>query len=135
MSVKVSPSVLTADFLTLSEDIEKWRAFFVKYQDRILYGTDTYNIDYGNNPDDYEDSGDAGHRNNFVRFALEKHEPFEDIHFGTIIPLDLPEDIRKKIYHDNYIRIAGDTPRKVNKAVCAQKAAMLAEIFEHDLYR
>ena len=120
-------------FKNFSADIDKWRSFFVKYQGRILYGTDTYNIDYGNNPDDYEDSGDAGHRNNFVRFVLEKSEPFEDIHVGNVIPLNLPEEVRKNIYHDNYIRIAGETPRQVNKSVCAQKAAMLAEIFEHGL--
>lgn len=120
-------------FEGFSRDIEKWRNFFVKYQDRILYGTDTYNSDCGDNPEDYEESGDAGHRNNFVRFALERSEPFEDIHFGTIIPLNMPEDVRKKIYHDNYIRIVGETPRKVNKSLCAQKAAMLTELLEHEI--
>lgn len=117
-------------FVGFSKDHDGWVKFFRDYADRIYYGTDTYNIDYGNNPDDYEDSGDAGHRINFVRFAFEKSEPFEDKHCGTIIPLNLPEDVRKKIYHDNFINLLGSA-RPVNKKVCAREAAFIAECYEH----
>lgn len=117
-------------FVGFSEHHDEWVRFFTDFADRIYFGTDTYNSDCGDNPEDYEDSGDAGHRINFVRLALERSEPFPDIHYGRIIPLNLPENIRRKIYHDNFVRLHGKA-RAVNKAICAQKAAMLAEAFEH----
>ena len=119
-------------FVGFSKDHDGWVKFFNDYSDRIYYGTDTYNYDYGNNPDNYEDSGDAGHRNNLVRFALERTEPFEDIHYGTIIPLSLSEDVRKKIYHDNFVNRQGDA-REVNKELCALEAANILDAYEHGL--
>lgn len=121
-------------FVGFSKDHDGWRKFFVDFADRIYFGTDTYNSDCGDKGEDYEDSGDAGHRINFVRLAFERSEPFEDKHYGTIIPLNLPEDVRKKIYHDNFVKRQGSA-RAVNKEICAEAAACLAESYEHGTIR
>jgi len=99
-----------ADF---SECPDEWHEFFVKYADRILYGTDTYNTaltkdypDYGSHP--------MNTRINIVRSALEHTKPFEHARFGTILPLYLDRDSLEKIYRTNFLKLFGDTPREVD---------------------
>lgn len=98
-------------FVGFSQRHGEWREFFTEYADRIFFGTDLYNV-YFENLDDYEEVMPAGHRINLVRKALEKSEDFEDMHFGTIKPLNLDNSVLQKIYHDNFVNLHGN-PRAV----------------------
>ena len=104
-------------FVGFSQRHDEWRKFFTKYADRIYFGTDLYNV-YFENLDDYEEVMPAGHRINLVRKALEKSEDFEDMHFGTIKPLNLDDAVLQKIYHDNFVNLHGNS-RKIDKKLIA----------------
>lgn len=94
-------------------DSDKWRDFFVRNSDRILYGTDIYN---------WELEGKTvatrySHAVNLERSFLEKSEPFVDPwiehHFDK--PFHLEEEILEKIYNKNFKRIWGENPRPLDK--------------------
>ena len=81
-------------FLGFSKDIDAWQAFFTKYGDRILFGTDcssTKNI----NPQIYElVKGALAHsKDEFIMPAYRKL---------PIKGLDLDDEVLKKICCDNY---------------------------------
>jgi predicted TIM-barrel fold metal-dependent hydrolase len=71
--------------------------FFSKYQDRILYGTDT-----GNDPEMYRTS---------FRLLETADEHIYPVHFGKyhwpLQGFDLPDDILRKLYRDNALKIFG----------------------------
>ena len=81
-----------------------WRDFFVRYQKRILFGTDT---DNWASP---EELGGCEHNFsypfNLVRNALEGRAAFrfEDHDYGLLRPLSLPEEALKNIYSQNLVR-------------------------------
>ena len=83
-----------------------WKEFFIKYQDRILFGTDT-----GDNYDDLK----LSHSDNLVylvRTFLEGTEPFR-IFDCNVAPINLDESILRKIYKDNFTSFVGrSTPKK-----------------------
>jgi len=73
------------------------RAFFVKYQDRIVYGTDM-----GFDLDMYQST---------FRILESADEHFYDERFGYHWPLyglDLPEDVLEKVYNKNASKIIGN---------------------------
>ena len=115
----------------LSRDPDASRAFFVKYADRIIFGTD---ISSG------QLVSEAQARAGIIFRWLESADTFrvpatadfllgppED---GIIRGMALPEDVLAKIYRDNFIRLAGPTPRPLNVAkaveVCDHLAAVAA---------
>lgn len=115
-------------FVHFSEDPEKWRAFFIKYADRITYGTDTYNFKGGDEYDALDTCAPAGVRINQVRTMLEKSEPFEDKTLGHLIPFHLERDVLDRIYYKNIAKVLGDA-KPINAALCAEYAKkMLAEL-------
>lgn len=73
------------------------RAFFIRYQDRIVYGTDmSYNLDM------YQST---------FRILETADEHFYDQRFGYHWPLyglDLPKEVLEKVYHTNAFRIIGN---------------------------
>ena len=100
-------------FANFSQRIDDWRRFFVKYADRIHYGTDTYNMVMFDSLEDYGRHG-IEHRINLVRRALETSAPFADKNYGTILPLNLDDDTLTKIYRTNFIKKYGEEPRDVS---------------------
>lgn len=118
----------TEMFFNFDKDA-RWREFFTKYSDRILYGTDTYNW----KPDDrtYEDQ--YGHAVNLIRAFLEKSEPFFDDWTKKELkhPFNLPDDVLDKIYYTNFIRLYGENPRTLNKALI-KDACQKAEKYDID---
>ncbi len=117
-------------FVGFSERPEAWRAFFVRYAERIYYGTDTYNMFYSEHLEDYENGSGVGFRNNQVRRMLEWEEPFEDRIYGRLIPLHLDEESLKKIYHDNCVQLLGE-PKAINSRVAAAYVSQMATMMEH----
>lgn len=116
-------------FVGFSKRIEEWKEFFVKYADRLHFGTDTYNSTFFEKLEDYDDSMWAGFRVNQVRKVLEWTEPFEDRFFGRLIPMNLDKDTLQKIYHDNCVNRLGE-PRQVNASAAMTYAAGVLEEFE-----
>ncbi len=88
-------------YLSFSEDIDFWHDFFIKYQDRILFGTDS---------NAYKDFNDK--LNELVYTAL-SHDK-SDFHMPTwgdydIKGLELPEKVIEKICYGNYAKFIGKT--------------------------
>jgi len=79
------------------------REFFVKYQDRILFGKDSFQ------PDEYP---------YFWRVFETRDEYFDyyrDYHaFWKLYGIDLPDDVLRKVYYQNALRVAPSLPRITN---------------------
>lgn len=77
------------------------REFFIRYQDRILFGKDSFQ------PGEYP---------YFWRVFETDDEYFDyyrDYHaFWKLYGLDLPEEILRKLYHENALRLFPDLPRE-----------------------
>ncbi len=78
------------------------REFFIKYQDRILFGKDTYR------PEEY-----------YTYFrVLESDDEYFDYFrkrhaFWKMYGLDLPDEVLKKVYYKNAVRILPDIDRSL----------------------
>ncbi len=79
---------------------EKVRAFLIKYQDRICYGTDG-EIRHNDNPEESIKSWKYQYAMSWKYFAT--NETFE-YRGRKVQGLDLPQNVVKKIYHDNAVR-------------------------------
>lgn len=111
-------------FLGFSQDIDAWQAFFEKYSDRILYGTDSNN---------YKDINPQIHQ--LVRMGI-SHDKTEFIMPAyralPIKGLDLSEETLDKIIHKNYDRFVG-APKPVDMtAVCAAVHRVILDIGESE---
>ena len=84
----------------LSVDPEKSREFFIKYQDRIFYGTDAESNLVGENL--------AYNRKKvkIVTTFLEGKETTQ-IEDYTINPINLPKEVLEKIYYKNILNFCG----------------------------
>jgi predicted TIM-barrel fold metal-dependent hydrolase len=79
---------------------EKVRAFLLKYQDRVLYGTDLGMIpdaDPAATVKDWEDT----YARDWKYFATDDTVAFDG---GTTRGLGLPQPVLRKLYHDNAVR-------------------------------
>lgn len=83
-------------FENFAKDIPAWREFFIKYQDRIMFGTDC---------DDMFDKETIDDLYDLAHGALTKDNPsysahcYVDLNVGG---LNLPETVVEKIYHTNF---------------------------------
>jgi hypothetical protein len=115
----------------LSRDVDASRAFFTRYADRIVFGTDLFSrltVEEGR--------ARAGivyrwlESDEFYRVPEEADfllGPPED---GLIHGMALPDDVLKRIYHDNFVRAVSAEPKAldVEQAVAAcQRLAAIAE--------
>lgn len=121
-----------------SMDIEAARDFFLKYQDRILFGTDIGAKALLVNPEEGIDYTDSYERVLLVRNTLENEGEFTlETESGFLFGkpgapfqgLGLPKPVLEKIYSKNFERIVGPKPRLVNPGavveMCDQVAAMI----------
>lgn len=106
-------------FENLSNNIDEARKFIVKYQDRIIYGTDISRLDMDKN-EEYNIK-DAIIRGNLcqqfiisdkvnVKGDKDSLLGAEDLHLNG---LNLPDNIASKILCDNFLKLVGK-PREVN---------------------
>ena len=95
----VTPGLL---FKSFAKDMDGWRAFFIKYQDRILFGTDN----------DYGISKELIY---VIRTVLETDN---DIEFWDtkLHGWKLDRPVLEKIYRENFRRYAGANPKIVEPA-------------------
>ncbi len=114
----------------VSNNIEEWRAFFTKYSDRILFGTDNYN-NFITNDDCFE----LIVRNEPVRKLLEYKDTFTARVYGvkTVFnPLLISKEAIDNIYRNNFVRLYGEKPRKVNYKLAYEYTVKLLECFKND---
>lgn len=115
----------------LSRDPVTSREFFIKYKDRIVYGTDI---------DADQPIPEAGHRAGIVMKWLESSDEFrvpEGADFllgppedGIIRGMSLPEDVLNAIYVGNFTRMAGARPKKINVDLAKEECSRIASIIE-----
>lgn len=105
---------------------DEWRGFFMERRDRLLFGSDSDNWHSSEDLATYD--WNFGFPINLVLDMLGGGEPFRfhDADLGLLVPLDLPEDVRRAILHDNFVRRFGDEPRRVNAALAEEDARALA---------
>jgi len=97
----------------ISRKRDDWRGFFIKYQDRLLFGTDTGT---------WETVEESVVKIWLVRNFLESDEEFftpseADMlltrYKEPFVGLTLPKSVLRKIYAGNFRRLWGETPRIV----------------------
>jgi hypothetical protein len=114
-------------YYDFSANREAWRDFFIKYQDRILFGTDTASTR------SVKEAVDVVWRTRmFLETCTEFHVPKEidkslDGHVIRVRGLDLPTGSLEKIYSGNFRKLAGYRPRKINLESAFEECGRLAK--------
>lgn len=114
-------------FYNLSKDVEAARGFFVRFADRIFYGTDIF---------PRLSDKEAKERSGIVRRFLETEDVFrvsEAADFllgppedGEMHGIALPDDVLDKIYHANFERLAGGRPADLDVSAAIEECRRLA---------
>ena len=103
-SVDVTPG--SEMYAAFRERRDFYRDFFIRYADRILYGTDT--AVKGDDMTRFAQRGQA------VRDFLATDQDLQVLQVKTH-GIDLPEDVQAKILGGNFQKLAGTTPKKIDK--------------------
>lgn len=119
VSIDLTPG--TEMFVNLSKNPEKAREFFLKYQDRILFGTD--NFDPGNE----EELDNMIKTVRIMRQFLETDDIFQvwDLKF-TGIKLD--KEVLEKIYYKNFFHYVKTEPKKLVLEAAVEECERLIEL-------
>lgn len=92
-------------FLDFQKKPDEWKDFFIKYQDRIIYGTDI-----GANTKDL-DGTEADSLVHMVRGFFEETNPYSELGYD-FIPIPLGDSILKKFYKKNMMKFyEGKSPK------------------------
>jgi predicted TIM-barrel fold metal-dependent hydrolase len=115
----------------LSRDPDASRKFFIKYAARIVFGTDLFSsltVEEGRIRAGlvfrWLESEDTFRVPEAADFLL---GPPED---GVIRGMSLPTDVLTKIYHDNFVGLAGPEPQALNAGRAIEECERLAAIAE-----
>jgi predicted TIM-barrel fold metal-dependent hydrolase len=112
-------------YTNLSRDYDAAREFFIRYADRIIYGTD---IASRYPPEDSFRLAD------FVYRWLATDETLEPWvyadYYGSVRGLSLPEDVLEKICRKNFHRLAGDSPKPLDAQLARRECERIAEELE-----
>ena len=122
MNLDVTPGMMMYNW---TQRRDEWREIFLKYQDRILFGTDVFSSNR------LDVAVDLIQR---VRRFLETEEPitwgFQPRREPTI-GFNLPRHVLRKIYAENFERIVGKNPGELNTeaaiAKCQRMEKMMRE--------
>ena len=135
MHVDLTPGVEM--YHNFAKQPEKVREFFIRYQDRIVFGTDLDESALFVSGEDELHRNDSDVRIHLIRLFLETEgafapessaallgefeKPFQGIH--------LPQEVLEKIYHKNFEKLAGRQPRALQrKAIAAECQRLLAYV-------
>jgi hypothetical protein len=121
MHIDLTPGIEM--YYNLSRQAQAARDFFIKYQDRIVFGTDIGAKALLSTPEMGIEPGESGLRIRVVRsflenkgeYSLEVEDGFLFGRFaGPYHGLGLPEGVLSKIYAGNFERLAGMQPRALD---------------------
>lgn len=103
-------------FKSFAQDYGGWRDFFIKYQDRILFGTDN-------------DYGKALELIYTMRTVLETDNQIR--YWDTdLAGMKLDREILAKIYGENFLRYAGNAPRTVEPGPVLEECGRIGKTAE-----
>ena len=114
-------------YVGFSKDIEKWHDFFVRYSDRILFGTDTDSHSYEN----------AQNLHNLVMWGISRdyNEFAMPCYGGHIIKgLNLPCDVIEKITYKNFEKFSGKENIVKQETFIKSASEVLSKIKNHSEY-
>jgi hypothetical protein len=122
-----------------SAAVDKTREFFLKYQDRILFGTDIGARALLSSPQTDIQLSESQERVTLIRNFLENPGEFT-LHpdggflFGTsktpFHGLDLPDTVLNKIYHKNFEKVVAPAPRPVNPGVIVEMCNQIEHMIQ-----
>ena len=97
-------------FIKMAETWDKWLAFFNKYQDRIVYGSDFYAFPKN---DEKEWRTAFRRRPDFIRqfFETDGEYQYLDQKFKGV---KIDKALRDKIYRENFVKLMGE-PKAIDK--------------------
>ena len=136
MRVDLTPGIEM--FFNFAENPQQTRDFFIKYQDRILYGTDIGARALLADRSAGIETEESLARIEVVRGFLENEGPFKLTHQGflfggkeaTFFGIQLPDDVLDKIYYQNFIKFAGEAPQSLNRDVILEECARLETMIQ-----
>lgn len=110
--------------LNMGKNWDIWHDFFVKYQDRIIYGSDFYAF-----PKDEKWEENFQRRPKLVRnfFETDTEQEYRATEVTKFRGVLLEKDIREKIYHKNAERLYG-APKKIDMEYMKNKAEALLQV-------
>ena len=131
MYVDLTPGIEM--YHNFSTNPQKSRDFFIKYQDRILYGTDIGARALLADRESGIEREESLARVEVVRGFLENEGPFTLTHEGFLFGgkdvvfqgIALPEEVLEKIYISNFKAFAGESPRPLNKEAIIEECDRL----------
>ncbi|MBI9049960.1 MAG: amidohydrolase family protein [Anaerolineaceae bacterium] len=125
-------------YQNFSADAQAARDFFIKYQDRILFGTDIGAKALLATPEKGIELQESSERVNLIRHFLETEGAFDltpqsGFLFGkpneSFTGIALPENVLEKIYFQNFEKFVTKKPKPINKelviAFCMQLEQMI----------
>ena len=127
VSVDLTPGIEM--YTNFSKNVDKTRDFFIKYQDRILFGTDIGAKALLVDPDEGIQFEESRGRVMVVRNFLESDSEFQlpdksGFLFGGGEPalrgICLPKEVLQKIYSSNFTRMVSESPRSLNPGMIAE---------------
>jgi hypothetical protein len=127
VSIDLTPGIEM--YRNFSASIEKTREFFLKYQDRILFGTDIGSRALLSTPQTDIELTESRERVTLIRNCLENSgeyhlQPGGGFLFGEqktpFRGLGLPESVLHKIYHQNFERVISPSPRPLNPGLIVE---------------
>ncbi|MBN1451794.1 MAG: amidohydrolase family protein [Anaerolineales bacterium] len=133
MCVDLTPGIEM--YHNFSRDPDAARDFFLKYQERILFGTDIGAKALLSTPEMGIEADESALRIQIIRRFLEEEGQFQlDVDSGFLFGrfsgpfhgLGLPEEALRKIYCQNFERLAGSQPRALNPAAILAECERLA---------
>jgi len=124
-------------FVNFSKNPEKTRDFFIRYQDRIVFGTDAFISKKFS-------SKATASKIKFMKRFLETEDNFRmpvgDMNFlsqpGSVIRgIRLPAPVLQKIYRRNFERIVGKKPARIDKKLAMDGCKKIADELKDFLNR
>lgn len=131
MHVDLTPGIEM--YHNFSKDPQRVRDFFLKYQDRILYGTDIGARALLADREGGIEREESLARVEVIRGFLENDGPFTLTHDGFLFGgkeavfqgIDLPQAVLDKIYAQNFVDFAGERPKPLNPEAIVEECQRL----------
>lgn len=131
MHVDLTPGIEM--YHNFSKDPQRVRDFFLKYQDRILYGTDIGARALLADREGGIEREESLARVEVIRGFLENDGPFTLTHEGFLFGgkeavfqgIDLPQAVLDKIYTQNFVDFAGERPKPLNPEAIVEECQRL----------
>ena len=123
-------------YFNFSKYPEKARDFFLKYQDRIIFGTDIGARALLRDRAAGIEAEESLARIEVIRSFLEKEGPFQLTHEGFLFGgkeavfqgIHLPDEVLDKIYYRNFEAFAGVTPKPLQTNAILEECQRLETV-------